>query len=55
MEKVKETKIYRTYLNAAEVIANVGGILKVLMMFFMVTSILISRQIFNLKLINDLF
>lgn len=38
LEKVKETKIFRTYLNLAEVMANVGGILKAFLVFFVIVS-----------------
>lgn len=37
-EKVKETHIYRTYLNLAQVAANIGGILKILMIVFAAVS-----------------
>lgn len=33
LEKVKEKKIYRNYLNLAQVIANIGGVLKILTLF----------------------
>lgn len=55
LEKIKETKIYRTYLNLAVVIANIGGILKVISMVFLFISMLVSTQLLNLKLINDTF
>lgn len=34
LNKVKETHIYRNYLNLAQVAANIGGILKLLMIIF---------------------
>lgn len=54
-EKVKETRIYRTYLNFAEVAAYIGGILKVLMIFFATISGYISLNEYNLELANDVF
>lgn len=47
--------IYRTYLNLAEVLANVGGILKVLMIIFMVSAMFISKKMFDLDMVNDIF
>lgn len=55
LEKVKEIKVFRVYLNIAEVLANVGGILKVLMIGFMVSAMFISKQMYNLNLVNDIF
>lgn len=43
-EKVKETKIYREYLNLAEVLANVGGVLKVLTMVFFMICFIVSTK-----------
>lgn len=54
-EKFKESVIYRNYLNIAQVLAQVGGILQVVYTVFMIIAVLISTELFNLKILNDVF
>lgn len=54
-DKVKETRIYRKYTNFAQVAANIGGILKILLIFFASISGYISLNQYYLKLANEVF
>ncbi|KRX05816.1 hypothetical protein PPERSA_02348 [Pseudocohnilembus persalinus] len=55
MQKVKQTKVYRNYTNLADVIANVGGILKISMVVFMFLADIVSSKLFLLRLVNEIF
>lgn len=55
LEKNKYTRYYRTYLNLAEVLANVGGIMKVTTLCFFVIATYVSDKYYNISLVNSLF
>lgn len=42
-------------MNLAEVLANVGGVLKVFMLVFLVLSKIISEKYYNIQAVNTLF
>lgn len=52
---MKYTKLFRTYLNIAQVLANIGGVLKVVMITFMIVSEFVSHRYYNLDVVNSLF
>lgn len=55
LEKNKYTRYYRTYLNLAEVLAQVGGIMKVASMCFFVITGYFADKYYNVNMVNKLF